>query len=242
MRSTSAEGSPQGLSGGDDRWFVCFRFLFLLVLRMCSWLRLSRREESWKSTEILLLRHQLRVLRRQRPSGPKPTWADRPWFAVLLFVVSHPGRAGLKLFVAPQTALRWHRDIARRNWARKVHAHTARQASHRPQHSGLAPRLAKENPAWGYRRIHGEVLGLGIRVAPSTLWEMLNAAGITPVPRHAAHTWGQFLRGQADAILATYFSTVDLLNGTTAYVLTVIEHASRRIRILGVTAHRTMPG
>jgi hypothetical protein len=98
-------------------------------------------------------------------------------------------------------------------------------------------RLAKENPTWGYRRIHGELAGLGIRVAPSTVWEMLTKAGIPPAPRRAGPTWAHFLHSQAQAILATDFFTVDLLDGTSAYVLAVIEHATRRIRILGVTAH-----
>jgi putative transposase len=101
----------------------------------------------------------------------------------------------------------------------------------------LVLRLAKENPAWGYRRIHGELLGLGIQTAPSTVWEILKAAGIPPAPRRTGPTWAQFLRSQAHAIMATDFFTVDLLDGTTAYVLAVIEHATRRIRILGVTAH-----
>ena len=98
---------------------VCLRFVFLLVMRMCSWLRLSRREEPWKSAEILLLRHQLTVLARQQPARPNMTWADRAWFAVLLSAVPHPRRASLKLFVTPQTVLRRHRDIVRRRWALK---------------------------------------------------------------------------------------------------------------------------
>ncbi len=103
-------------------------------------------------------------------------------------------------------------------------------------------RLAKENPTWGYRRIHGELAGLGIPLAPSTVWEVLTTAGIPPAPRRAGPTWSAFLRGQAEAILATDFFTVDLLDGTSAYVLTVIEHATRRIRILGVTAYPTTHG
>lgn len=95
-------------------------------------------------------------------------------------------------------------------------------------------RLAKENPGWGYRRIHGELAGLGVQVAPSTVWEILRKAGIPPVPR-AEPTWAQFLHSKAQAIIATDF-IVDLLDGTSAYVFTVIEHATRRIRILGVTA------
>ena len=98
-------------------------------------------------------------------------------------------------------------------------------------------RLAKENPGWGYRRIHSELAGLGIHVAPSTVWEILTKAGVPPAPRRAGPTWALFLHAQAQAIIATDFFTVDLLNGTSAYVLAVIDHATRRIRILGVTAH-----
>ena len=97
-------------------------------------------------------------------------------------------------------------------------------------------RLAKENPGWGYRRIHGELAGLGIQVAPSTVWEILTRAGLPPAPRRAGPTWAHFLHAQAQAIIATDFFTVDLLDGTSAYVLAGIEHATRWIRILGVTA------
>ena len=193
--------------------FVSLRFLFLLVSRICSWLRLSRREESWKSAEILPLRHQLTVLLRQQPARPNMTWADRAWFAVLLSVIPRPRRTGLKLFVRPETVLGWHRDIVRRRWALKSkHKRPGRPATDRNVRA-LVLRLAKENPAWGYRRIHGELLGLGNRVAPSTVWEILTAAGIPPAPRRAGPTWAQFLRGQAGAIVATDFFTVDLLNG-----------------------------
>jgi putative transposase len=103
-------------------------------------------------------------------------------------------------------------------------------------------RLAKENPGWGYRRIHGELAGLGIQIAPSTVWEVLSNAGIPPTPRRGGPTWAQFLHTQAQAILATDFFTGDLLDGTSAYVLAVIEHATRRIRILGAPHIPTMPG
>ena len=97
--------------------------------------------------------------------------------------------------------------------------------------------MARENSEWGYRRIHAELAGLGILVAPSTVWQILITAGIPPAPRRDGPTWAQFLRGQAQAILAADFFTVDLLDGTSGYVLALIEHATRRIRILGVTAH-----
>jgi hypothetical protein len=218
---------------------MCLRFVFLLVTRLAAWSWLFRREESWKDAEILLLRHQLAVLRRQPGSRPKPSWADRALIAALLGVIPRAGRASLRMTVTPDTVLRWHRDIVRRRWAaRSRHRQTGRPAIHRNV-SGLVLRLASENPGWGYRRIQGELAGLGIGVAPSTVWETLKKAGPGPAPRRTGPTWGQFLRSQAEAILATDFFTVDLLDGTTAYVLAVIEHATRRVRILGITPHPT---
>jgi putative transposase len=106
----------------------------------------------------------------------------------------------------------------------------------RPGRAGL--RLVV-NPAWGYRRIHGELAGLGVRIAPSTVWEILTRAGIDPAPRRIGPSWPQFLRSQAEAIIAADFFTVDLLNGAQVYCLAVIEHATRRIHILGATADPT---
>jgi transposase InsO family protein len=99
--------------------------------------------------------------------------------------------------------------------------------------------MARDNEHWGYRRITGELAGLGITVAPSTVWEILKRHGIDPAPRRSGPSWAQFLRTQAEAIIASDFFTVDLLDGTKAYVLTVIEHATRRIHILGATVHPT---
>jgi putative transposase len=106
----------------------------------------------------------------------------------------------------------------------------------------LVLRLARENPGWGYRRIHGELAGLGVQVSASTVWEILKKAGLDPAPRRTGIAWSLFLRSQAEAILACDFFTADLLDGTQAYVLAVIEHATRRIRILGVTLHPTGEG
>jgi transposase InsO family protein len=103
----------------------------------------------------------------------------------------------------------------------------------------LVLRLARENPGWGYRRIHGELLVLGIKVAASTVWEILQEAGIDPAPERASSTWADFLRSQADALLACDFLETVTLSGARLYVFAVIEHASRRIRILGATAHPT---
>src|SRR5207245_1889532 len=145
----------------------------------------------------------------------------------------------LRLLVSPDTVLRWHRDIVRRRWAaRSMHGKTGRPATRRNIRA-LVLRLARENPGWGYRRIHGELAGLGVRISASTVWEILKKAGIDPTPRRTVPAWSLFLRSQAEAILACDFFTAELLDGTQAYVLAVIEHASRRIRILGVTLHPT---
>jgi putative transposase len=107
------------------------------------------------------------------------------------------------------------------------------------RHSIRAPvrRLARENPGWAYRSIHGELAGLAVKVAASTVWEILKASGIDPGRRQTGPAWSQFLRSQAEAVPACDFFTAGLLNGTQAHVLAVIEHATRRIRILGITLH-----
>jgi hypothetical protein len=98
-------------------------------------------------------------------------------------------------------------------------------------------RLARENESWGYRRIHGELAGVGITVAPSTVWQILKCAGIVPAPRRDGPGWAEFLRSQAQGILALDFFTTDLLNGTKVYVLAAIERGTRRVRVLGATEH-----
>jgi putative transposase len=218
---------------------MCLRFTFLLIMRVASWLRLSQREETWKTAEILILRHQLAVLQRQQPRRPNLNWADRALIATLLGVIPKARRHGVWLLVAPDTILRWRRDLVRRRWAaRSRRGRTGRPATRRNVRA-LVLRLARENPEWGYRRIHGELAGLGVKVAASTAWEILKNAGIDPAPRRTGPTWSQFLGSQAETILACDFFTADLLDGTQAYVLAVIEHATRRIRILGVTLHPT---
>ena len=186
------------------------RFVFLLITRIAAWLRLSRREEAWKTAEILILRHQLVVLQRRQPRRPKLNWADRALLVTLLSVIPKVRRHGLRLLVAPETILRWHRDIVSRRWAaRSMHGKTGRPAIRR-NIKALVRRLARENPEWGYRRIHGELAGLGVKVAASTVWEILKASGIDPARRRTGPAWSQFLRSQAEAILACDFFTVDL--------------------------------
>ena len=218
---------------------MCLRFVFLLITRVITWLRLSRREEAWRTAEILLLRHQVTILHHHQARCPKLSWADRALLATLFGVIPKVRRQGLRLLVTPDTILRWHRDIVERRWAaRSMRGRSGRPATRR-NIKALVLRLARENPEWGYRRIHGELAGLGVKVAASTVWEILKTNGTGPAPRRTGPTWSQFLRSQAEAILACDFFTIDLLDGTCAYVLAVIEHATRRIRILGVTPHPT---
>src|ERR1700721_193213 len=199
---------------------MCLRFVFLLTTRAASWLRLSRREETWKTAEILILRHQLAVLQRRQTCRPNLNWADRALLVTLLSVIPNARRQGLRLLVTPDTILRWHRDIIRRRQAaRSMRGKTGRPATRRNIRA-LVLRLARENPSWGYRRIHGELAGLGVKVAASTVWEILKTNGIDPAPRRTGPTWSQFLHSQAEAILACDFFSVDLLDGTQAYALT----------------------
>jgi putative transposase len=127
------------------------RSVFLLITRTASWLQLSRREETWKTTEILILRHRLTVLRRRQPRRPDLDWADRALIATLLAVIPKARRHGLRLLVTPDTVLCWHRDIIRRRWAaRSIRAKTGRPATRRNIRA-LVLRLARENPGWGHR-------------------------------------------------------------------------------------------
>ncbi len=159
---------------------MCLRFVFLLITRAAAGLRLSRREEAWKTAEILMLRHQLAVLQRRQPGRPKLNWADRALLAALLGVIPKARRQGLRLLVTPDTIVRWHRNIVRRRWgARSMRGRTGRPTTRR-HIKALVRRLARENPGWGYRRIHGELAGLGVKVAASTVWEILRASGIDP--------------------------------------------------------------
>jgi putative transposase len=222
----------------DDLRLVGLKLIFLIVTRAVSLLGLSRREWWWKDAEILMLRHQVAVSQRKRPHAhSRLTWPDRAWLALLAGTVPAERLAAMRLIVTPGTIVRWHRDIVRRRWARRSRrGRSGRPATHRKVRSAVL-RLARENESWGYRRIHGELAGLGITVAASTVWQILKDAGISPAPRRDGLGWAEFLRSQAQGILALDFFTADLLNGTKVYVLAAIEHGTRRIRILGATGH-----
>jgi transposase len=145
----------------------------------------------------------------------------------------------LHLLVRPETVLHWHRDLIARRHARRSRPHAVGRPRTVRSIRRLVLRLARENSTWGYRRIHGELLVLGVKVAASTVWEILKDAGVDPAPERTSSTWASFLRSQAHTIIAADFFETTTLTGATVYVLAVIEHATRRIRILGVTAHPT---
>jgi transposase len=175
----------------------------------------------------------MRVLER-RVARPQLTPADRALLAAFSRVL--PRRAWpMSVFVTPATLLRWHRELVARRWT-YPHRRPGRPPTP-AEVRALVTRLARENPGWGYRRIQGELVGLGIKLAASTVWTILKEAGIEPAPRRLEQTWGEFLRRQAASILECDFLTVDTLFFKRFYVLFVIELASRRVRICGVTAN-----
>ncbi|MEY9847991.1 putative transposase [Streptacidiphilus sp. BW17] len=219
---------------------MLLRFAYLAVTHAFAALRLLPMSDREKDAEILVLRHQIAVLERQLGGdrvqlGPE----DRAFLAALLVPLPREFLHRMRLLVQPDTILRWHRDLLQQRHARTC----------RPKRSGRPPtvrsirllvlRLVRENPSWGYRRVHGELSTLGIKVAASTVWEILKAEGIDPAPDRGAITWADFLRTQADALLACDFIETVTLTGQRQYILAVIEHATRRVRILGKTAHPT---
>jgi transposase len=217
---------------------VLLRLAYLGVTNVFALLRLLPMRNGDKDAEILALRHQLSVLQRQLgPDRARFTPGDRALLAALLHRLPRDVLEGLHLVVRPDTVLRWYRDLVARRHAQRS----------RPRRPGrprtvrsirvLVLRLVRENPGWGYRRVHGELLVLGVKVAASTVWEILHEAGIDPAPERSSTTWADFLRSQAGALLACDFFETVTLSGVRLHVFAVIEHASRRIRILGATAH-----
>jgi transposase InsO family protein len=199
-----------------------------------SWLALLARSDADKDAEILVLRHEVAVLRRHNPR-PKLSWFDR----VVLSALSRLLPTGLRRLrlVSPRTLLRWHAHLVARHWT-----YPRRQPGRPPTPQpirALVLRMAEENPTWGYRRIQGELVGLGHRVAASTVWTILKCAGIDPAPRRSGPTWRQFLTAQANAILAVDFAHVDTVFLRRLYILVVIEHNRRRVHLTGITAHPT---
>jgi putative transposase len=205
-----------------------------MLARVLSWLALLARSDAAKDVEILTLRHEVAVLRRTN-TRPALTWLDRAVLSALSRLLPAPLRQ-LRL-VSPRTLLRWHAQLGARRGT-YPHRRPGRPPT-APPIRALVLRMARENPRWGYRRIQGELVGLGHAVAASTVWKILKNAGLDPAPRRAGPTWQQFLSAQAHAILAVDFAHVDTVFLRRLYVLVVVEHSRRRVHIAGITAHPT---
>ena len=203
---------------------VCY-FILRTVLRIAPNTDARERE-----AEILVLRHQLAVLRRTNPR-PRLHRFDRIVMAGLAGLIPKSRWAGF--VIMPATILRWHRELVRHKWTFR-HARVGRPPL-APQLVDLIVRMARENPRWGVVRIKGELQGLGHRVGATTIRTILRHAGIPPAPRREGPSWSEFLRSQAKGILACDFFTVETVFLNTLYVLFFIEVGTRRMRIVGVT-------
>ena len=222
---------------GWDHLEVLLSLAYRLLSCLFGLLMVLVRSDLSKDAELLVLRHENQVLRCQLNGRLRWDHADRLWLTALSQLVNR--RRWLQIFpVTPATILRWHRDLVARKWT-----YTDRRRPGRPATGTsvktLIVRMARENPAWGHRRIQGELARLGYAIAASTVWEILHAAGIDPAPRRAGPTWREFLAAQAHAIIACDFLVVETVLLQRLYVLVFIEHGTRRLHLAGVTAHPT---
>jgi len=213
---------------------MAFSFLYLAVRALLGAFLRSRRGLHVKDVELLVLRHELEILRRQ-VVRPELRMVDR---ALLAAAACHLPRSSRgMLLVSPRTLLRWHQRLVCRKWRQ------APGPRGRPSLAGevreLVLRLARENPRWGHRRICGELVKLGFRVSPTSIRRLLAKAKLEPAPRRSGPTWREFLHAQAASIVACDFFTVESMFLRRYYVLFFIAHGSRRVWLAGCTANPT---
>lgn len=207
-------------------------FVYFTVGRIVELILLCLRRRESNEVEILVLRHELDILRRQQPR-PRLEPTDRAWLALLSRIL--PRVRWSAFVVTPDTLVGWHRRMVRRHWTYPTTPKGRPPIADDIQ--ALIVRLAQENPRWGYQRIQGELARLGCRVSASSIRRILAAHGFKPAPRRASTTWRAFLRSQAAGIVACDFFSVDTVFLTRLYVLFFIEIGSRRVWLAGVTAH-----
>jgi len=219
-------------AGRGEHPAVTLSFLYRAFWRVLQLIRLVARKDTELAIEVVMLRHEVAVLRRQ-VHRPALEPADR---AVLAGLARMLTRQRLEhLFVQPATLLRWHRDLVAKRWTHS-HGRPGRPAIAKGT-TGLILQLAKENPTWGYRRIHGELATMGIVIAASSVWAILKRHGIEPSPRRSGPTWTEFLTAQAKGLMACDFFHVDTILLRRLYVLVFIHHDSRFVRIAGITTN-----
>jgi putative transposase len=201
---------------------LALRRVFELALLRC-------RSQDFKELEIVVLRHELAILRRQH-GRPTLDPADRVFLAAASRLLARERWSSF--LVTPGTLLRWHRQLVARHWT------YARRSPGRPavgdELRALVLRLARENPRWGYRRIAGELVGLGVSVSQTTVRKLLGEAGLGPAGARGGLSWREFLRRQAQSIIACDFFTVETVTLRRIYVLFFIELGSRRVHLAGV--------
>jgi len=216
---------------------VLFSLVYAVASRLLSLIVVRGRGEASKDVELVLLRHEIAVLRRQIPR-PRLAPADRLIMAVLARHL--PGTLRQFRIVSPGTLLRWHRELLARKWTYPHQPPSLGRPPTRASVRALVLRFAQENPTWGHRRVHGELVNLGHALSPATVWNILTRAGLDPAPRRTGPTWREFCHAQAHSMLACDFFHVDTVLLRRIYVRHRSRHPARPSARRDPTSHRRL--